>query len=202
MEHKRKTPTLRGVTEMICSRYPGTSNSTVYWIKGAGGSKRVNSPRKAYFNYHLSIFSGMTSVHKAAKIDPDEQDFKTYIRKLHTELHRSLMADDHFSFNHVTQKRWLAGFPDYKDMNFSNMGLYSFPRKFETTGMEVTGYWTVGDNWCPLMFGNMVFLINTIPGVGFCYSLTFEDFEDNRQLATQMLDRIKFLCENPEEATF
>ena len=57
---------------------------------------------------------------------------------------------------------------------------------------------TTGNAWCPLMFGNMVFLANTVGDV-ICYTMVFEKSKKNRELGKKMLNDIKGILEENEK---
>ena len=145
-------------------------------------------------NRGVGLIIGMSNVCRRAVIN-DDDDFWTYARRLEGELKRGLSENEHFVFHHAIQQRWVEDAPDSKDMNFSSMGMYPFPTRFHNSGIELTGYWTPGDGWCPAMFGTMVFLSNGLPS-GQCYCMVFEDMGENRKLAANMVDKIQRLCED------
>ena len=57
---------------------------------------------------------------------------------------------------------------------------------------------TTGNAWCPLMFGNMVFLANTVED-DICYTMVFEKSKKNRELGKKMLNDIKGILEENEK---
>ena len=136
----------------------------------------------------VALIIGMSSVYDVCKLEEGE-DFWSYTRRLKLDLLRGIKEKEHFAFHHAIEKRWLADLPDEKDLNFSNMGHYKYATEFPESGVRLTEYYTPGNGWCPVMFGKMVFLVNSV-NESLCYTMIFEEGEDNRKLAENMLDSI------------
>lgn len=118
------------------------------------------------------------------------------MQSLQAALLQGFEENHHFGFIKAVEQRYEENLPDNKDLNFSNMGLYKYPRHFPN--FDIEAYYTPGNAWCPLMFGNMVFLANTV-GDEICYTMVFEKSKKNRELGKKMLNDIKGILEENEK---
>lgn len=156
--------------------------------------------QKLKYDEMVGLCIGMSNVYKAAKVKPKNKDgkldFWTYVRSLQAALLQGFEENHHFGFIKAVEQRYEENLPDNKDLNFSNMGLYKYPRHFPN--FDIEAYYTPGNAWCPLMFGNMVFLANTV-GDEICYTMVFEKSKKNRELGKKMLNDIKGILEENEK---
>ena len=96
----------------------------------------------------------------------------------------------------AVEERYEQNLPDNKDLNFSNMGFYKYTRNFPD--FDIEAYYSPGNAWCPIMFGKMVFLVNTL-GDTICYTIVFEKSETNKKLAIKMLNDVMRILEENEK---
>ena len=118
-----------------------------------------------------------------------EEEFWNCARFIHKQLLLGLEKKEHFEHFHVLEKLLLAGGADLKDMCFSNLGCYKYPTQFPESGVSISSIYLGGNGIVPYVGGQTLLEIITV-NKSLCFTLVFENCEENRQLATSMLDSI------------